>query len=129
MFGINQGFIVDRLTRENWKTRAVCRTDGEVVYYTYVVRGKLWDGEKKKWVYAMTAYPFPRKGHDYGEYFTKLDDALARANGEDGSDFAVNTHPARQSEYPGSRPAPVYINFMSRLGTKIGIPPSQEEGN
>jgi hypothetical protein len=130
-FGINPDRIVERLTRENWKTRAVCRTDGEVVYYTYVVSGTHDDGKsrRRKRAYAVYITAYPNKLHEYEDIFRSLDQALARANGEDGSDFALNTRPADRSQYPGRRAAPIYISFINGIGRKISSPGAEGGGS
>ena len=58
--------------------------------------------KEERWVkFAVSLYPpFHDNDRALSKEFNKLFDALAYANGEDGSDFAHATRPAQREEYP-----------------------------
>jgi hypothetical protein len=115
IYGIHRKNITDRLTRLNWKTKAVVRTDSVGWLYLWVVQ----DIYRNPGGRQVTAYSVKvRASNDtacerrYRAEFCYLAEALRYINGEDGGRLAKETALAKPGTgYPAARPAPYYIGF------------------
>ena len=131
MFGISSSNIVSHLTPKNWRKRATGRTkDGRFLYVMVQLGRRKVDGKKQKRYYVRVHLGLPAdRGLDAD--FDNLPDALAYANGEDGSALASSTHLASPDQMPEDRGADIFVsgftgqgknrrkNFTVRLPTKI----------
>jgi hypothetical protein len=116
MFGIQHKNIVPRLTRNNWRTKATCRTiDGQCLY-VMIQLGKVSSNGQTKSRYFVTVHLGGLTGRNFGSDFQKLKDALAYANGQDGAAFAEVTQIAIPEEYPVDRGADTYISGFTGQG-------------
>ena len=116
MFGIQRKNIVPRLTRNNWRTKATCRTiDGQCLY-VMIQLGKVSENGHTESRYFVTVHLGGPAGSNFEADFQKLKDALAYANGQDGAVFAEATQLATPEEYPVDRGTDTYITGFTGQG-------------
>ena len=115
MFGINHENIVSRLTRRNWRAKAVTRLHPDGPVYIFINRGERKLSGKKTFVYTVKgSIADKQRGCCYRRDFPALLEALAYANGEDGGDLSQETQPAKSSrDYPTPLGAEMIISGMS----------------
>ena len=131
MFGISSSNIVSHLTPKNWRKRAIGRTKHGRFLYVMVQLGRRGiEGKKQKRYYIRVHLGLPAD-RSLNADFDNLPDALAYANGEDGSALAPSTHLASPDQIPEDRGADIFVsgftgqgsnrrnNFTVRLPTKI----------
>ena len=131
MFGISSSNIVSHLTPKNWRKRAIGLIRERRFLYVMVQLGRQEvDGKKQKRYYVQVHLGLP-EDRSLSADFDNLTDALACANGEDGSALASSTHVASPDQMPEERGADIYIsgftgqgrnrrnNFTLRLPTKV----------
>ena len=131
MFGISSGNIVSHLTKENWRKKAIGRTKHGRFLYVMVQLGRRGiEGKKQKRYYIRVHLGLPAD-RSLNADCDNLPDALAYANGEDGSALASTTDLASPDEKPEDRGADIFVsgfagqgrdrrnNFTHRLPTKI----------
>ncbi len=107
MFGFSPANVADRLTADNWKTKALLRMHGDSLLYIIVATGiEQWSGNS---VYLVRASSLDETASALSARFSNLEEALAYANGEDGGDIAINTVLASPEEYTGQQSATVTI--------------------
>jgi len=115
IYGIHRKNIVDRLTRLNWKTKAIVRTDSVGWLYLWVVQDIYRNpGGKQVTTYSVQvrASNDTARERRYRAEFRYLTEALRYINGDDGGLLAEETTPAVPGlDYPGEQPAPYYIGF------------------
>ena len=116
IYGIRRENIAPRLTRNNWRNKATCRTIDDRCLYVTIQRGKIRENRKTQSRYFVQVHPGVPAGPDFGADFQKLKDALAYANGQEGSNFADATRPATPKEYPAGRGADTYITGFTGRG-------------
>jgi hypothetical protein len=116
IYGIQRKNITSRLTRNNWRIKATCRTIGGNCLYVMIQLGEIYEKEQKQERYFVQIHLGGPTGRDFGSDFQKLKDALAYANGEDGSAFAEATQLATPDEYPVDRGADTYITGFTGQG-------------
>jgi hypothetical protein len=116
MFGIRSENIVSRLTKNNWRTKATCRTFDRQYLYVMILLGKVSGNGQTKRRYFVTVHLGGAISRDFRADFQKLKEALAYANGIDGSAFAEATQPANPAEYPVDRGADTYITGFTGRG-------------
>lgn len=128
LFGIYPENIADRLTRANWKQKAVVRKSPKE--WLYILVYALWSvGKERKGIgYTVHVYGEGEEEHlpEYEQHFPTLRQALAYANGEDGGKLATQSSAARPEDYPIERDAPTYF-FTLPSGLKKGQPVEQEQ--
>tara|TARA_Y100000588_G_scaffold188747_1_gene202712 strand:+ start:89 stop:556 length:468 start_codon:yes stop_codon:yes gene_type:complete len=114
MFGISHENIVSRLTRRNWRTKAMTRLHRDGPVYIYINRGKRTASGETNIVYTVNG---SINGIQYFDgHFSKLVEALAYANGEDGGHLAQKTRPAKSPrDYPIPLGPEVTISGMSMV--------------
>ena len=130
-FGISSSNIVSHLTPKNWRKRATGRTkDGRFLYVMVQLGRQEVDGKKQKRYYVQVHLGLP-EDRGLNADFDNLSDALAYANGEDGSALASSTHLASPDQIPEDRGADIFVsgftgqgsnrrnNFTLRLPSKI----------
>jgi hypothetical protein len=130
-FGISSNNIVSHLTPKNWRRKATGRTkDGRFLYVMVQLGRQEVDGKKQKRYYVQVHLGLP-EDRSLNADFDNLTDALACANGEDGSALASSTHVASPDQMPEERGTDIYIsgftgqgrnrrnNFTLRLPTKV----------
>jgi len=115
IYGIHNGNITKRLTRLNWKTKAVVRTDSLGWLYLWVTRGT-YRNDAGRQTSACTVRVRARNGTEreprYKAEFRYLTEALRYINGEDGGLLARETAPAEPGTgCPAEQAAPYYIGF------------------
>ena len=115
IYGIHRTNIIDRLTRRNWKTKAVVRSDITGWLYLWVARGT-YQNKAGRQVSAYFVKAYPRDPSERARYyeteFQYLTDALHYINGEDDGRLAQETTPAQPgAAYPAEQQAPYYIGF------------------
>jgi hypothetical protein len=109
MFGISSSNIVSHLTPKNWRKRATGRTkDGRFLYVMVQLGRQEVDGKKQKRYYVQVHLGLP-EDRSLNADFDNLPDALACANGEDGSALASSTHVASPDQMPEERGADIYL--------------------
>jgi hypothetical protein len=131
MFGISSSNIVSHLTPKNWRKRAIGLTkEGRFLYVMVQLGRQEVDGKKQKRYYVRVHLGLP-EDRSLNADFDNLPDALACANGEDGSALASSTHLASPDQMPEDRGADIFVsgftgqgknrrkNFTVRLPTKI----------
>ena len=131
MFGISSSNIVSNLTPKNWRTRAIGLTkEGRFLYVMVQLGRQKIDGKNQKRYYVRVHLGLPAD-RSLNADFDNLPDALACANGEDGSALASATGLASPDETPEDRGADIFVsgfagqgrdrrnNFTHRLPTKI----------
>ena len=131
MFGISSSNIVSHLTPKNWRKRAIGLTkEGRFLYVMVQLGRQEVDGKKQKRYYVRVHLGLP-EDRSLNADFDNLPDALAYANGEDGSALASSTHLASPDQMPEDRGADIFVsgftgqgknrrkNFTVRLPTKI----------
>ena len=116
IYGIRRKNIASRLTRNNWRTKATCRTIGRNCLYVVIQLGEVYEKGQKQERYFVQVHLGGPAGQDFGSDFQKLKDALAYANGQDGSAFAEATQLATPDEYPVDRSADTYITGFTGQG-------------
>ena len=108
-FGISSSNIVSHLTPKNWRKRATGRTkDGRFLYVMVQLGRQEVDGKKQKRYYVQVHLGLP-EDRSLNADFDNLTDALACANGEDGSALASSTHVASPDQMPEERGADIYL--------------------
>jgi len=111
MFGFSPDNIADRLTIENWTTRALLRKYRDDVVYIMILRAvEQWNDLS---VYLVRASSLGETTCDLSARFLKLEEALAYVNGEDGGAIATGTVAVPAEEYPAGEAAAVSV-FTSR---------------
>ena len=131
MFGISSSNIVSHLTPKNWRKKAVGLTiEGRFLYVMVQLGRQEVDGKKQKRYYVRVHLGLPAD-RSLNADFDNLPDALACANGEDGSALASSTHLASPDQMPEDRDADIFVsgftgqgsnrrnNFTLRLPTKV----------
>ncbi len=94
MFGISSNNIVSRLTPKNWRRKAVGLTkEGRFLYVMVQLGRKKIDGKKQKRHYVQVHLGLP-EDRSLNADFDNLTDALAYANGADGSALSSSTQAA-----------------------------------
>jgi hypothetical protein len=108
-FGISSNNIVSHLTPKNWRRKATGRTkDGRFLYVMVQLGRQEVDGKKQKRYYVQVHLGLP-EDRSLNADFDNLTDALACANGEDGSALASSTHVASPDQMPEERGADIYL--------------------
>ncbi|MBT6241803.1 MAG: hypothetical protein HOI46_07215 [Rhodospirillaceae bacterium] len=115
-FGIQRKNIAPRLTRNNWRNKAICRTIDGHCLYVMIQRAKIHENRQTQSRYFVQVHLGGPVGREFDADFQKLKDALAYANGEDGAVFAKSTQPATPEEYPLGHDADTYITGFSVQG-------------
>ena len=115
IYGIHRANIADRLTRRNWKTKAVVRSDIAGWLYLWIARGT-YQNKAGHQVSAYFIKAYPRDPSERARYyeaeFQYLNEALHYINGEDDGLLAQETTPTRSGAvYPAEQQAPYYIGF------------------
>jgi hypothetical protein len=134
IYGIRRKNIASRLTRNNWRTKATCRTIGGSCLYIMIQHGEIQGKGQKQGRYFVQVHLGGSISQDFRADFQKLKAALAYANGQDGSDFAEATQLATPDEYPVDRGADTYITGFtgqgrdSRSNFTIRLPGGIEDG-
>jgi hypothetical protein len=131
MFGISSSNTVSHLTPKNWRKRAIGLTkEGRFLYVMVQLGQQEVDGKKQKRYYVQVHLGLPAD-RSLNADFDNLPDALAYANGEDGSALASSTHLASPDQMPEDRGADIFVsgftgqgsnrrnNFTLRLPTKV----------
>jgi hypothetical protein len=131
MFGIRSSNIVSHLTPKNWRRKAVGLTKEARFLYVMVQFGRQEvDGKKQKRYYVRVHLGLSAD-RGLNADFDNLTDALAYANGEDGSALASSTHVASPDQMPEEHGADIVVsgftgqgsnrrnNFTVQLPTKI----------
>ena len=111
-FGINHKYITDKLTKHNWKKRAIVRGG----LYIYVNDYQKYDGkkpQKKELVYKIKGLP---KKHKCRKDYKNLNWALKVAN---------NISGGTEAKYPQERQPGIRI-FTSNHGNGIFTPYNQD---
>ena len=116
VYGIRRENIAPRLTRNNWRNKATCRTIDGRCLYVMIQRGKIHENRQTRRRYFVQVHLGGPAGRDFDADFQKLKDALAYANGQDGSNFADATQLATPEEYPAGRGADTYITGFTGRG-------------
>ena len=116
MFGVRSENIVSRLTRNNWRTKATCRTIDGHCLYVMIQLGKVSENGQTENRHFVTVHLGGPIGRGFSSDFQKLKDALAYANGQDGSAFAEATQLSTPDEYPVDRGADTYITGFTGQG-------------
>jgi len=119
IFGISRCNITDRLKRTNWRTEAICRVREDRCLYIYINRGSTFGKGKKCERYFVFIEFGSEEDRKLRRDFPTLKEALAYANGEDGSEFAQGTRPAETGEFPRSREADTYVTGFTRKGGRL----------
>ena len=118
IYGIHYTNIADRLSKRNWKTKAIVRSDSAGWLYLWIAKGTRKDkaGHKVSSYFVRVHPPEPRERRQYYQAeFKTLTDALTYINGEDDGLLARETTPAsRGVVYPSEHHAPIYINYIHR---------------
>ena len=113
-FGISHENIVSRLTRRNWKTKAVTRLHPDGPVYIFINRGEREVSGRKTFVYTVEGSIVDKQQGCYRRDFPNLHKALSYANGEDGGHLAQKTRPAKSPrDYPIPLGPEVIISGMS----------------
>jgi len=113
MFGFSPDNIADRLTIENWTTRALLRKYRDDVVYIMILRAvEQWNDLS---VYLVRASSLGETTCDLSARFLKLEEALAYVNGEDGGAIATGTVAVPAEEYPAGEAATVSVFTSGRL--------------
>ena len=108
-FGISSNNIVSHLTPKNWRRKATGRTkDGRFLYVMAQLGRQEVDGKKQKRYYVRVHLGLP-EDRSLNADFGNLTDALAYANGENGSALASSTHVASPDQMPEERGADIYL--------------------
>jgi len=103
MVGFSPANVVDRLTVDNWASKALLRSKGESLLYIVIVTGvEEWSGNS---VYLVQASNRDETRSDLSARFANLEEALAYANGEDGGGISAKTILAEPAAYPDEQPA------------------------
>ena len=100
IYGIDQSNIAVRLTRLNWRKKAVCRIYDDICLYIYVSKGRFTENGRKHEHYFVRIALGKKETNPFDKDFPKLKNALAYVNGEDGSEFSRVTRIAKTWEYP-----------------------------
>jgi hypothetical protein len=113
VYGINHENITPRLTRLNWKTKAIVRNNRQGSLYLWIARGQYTDAEGHKqcdYFIRVNASQAKEHARRFEAQFQYLVDALRYINGEDGGLLAQEASPTQTSEgYPVEQEAPYYI--------------------
>ena len=108
-FGISCSNIVSHLTTKNWRKRAIGLTkEGRFLYVMVQLGRQKIDGKKQNRYYVRVHLGLP-EDRSLNADFGNLTDALAYANGEDGSALASSTHVASPDQMPEERGADIYL--------------------
>jgi hypothetical protein len=109
IYGISHSNIADRLTEENWETKAVCRAHNNQCLYILIQKGELSDSGRKHYRYFVGIELGTKEDAAFDKDFATLKEALAYVNGEDGSEFGQKTRPATFSGLPRERAAEIVV--------------------
>jgi hypothetical protein len=116
MFGISSSNIVSRLTTKNWRRRAVGLTkEGRFLYVMVQLGRQKIDGKKQKRYYVRVHLGLP-EDRSLNADFDNLTDALAYANGEDGSALSSTTQVASPDQMPEDRGADIVVSGFTGQG-------------
>ena len=118
-YGIDRSNIVEKLTRLNWRTKAVCRIREDRCLYILVEKGCVHSDGKSHDRYFVNVHLGAKDDRHFRRDFGLLKDAIAYANGRDGSDFALSTRPAKITEYPLGHGADTYITGFGGTGGQL----------
>ena len=117
MFGISSSNIVSHLTPKNWRKRAIGLTkEGRFLYVMVQLGWQEVDGKKQKRYYVRVHLGLPAD-RSLNADFDNLPDALAYANGEDGSALASSTHLASPDQMPEDRDADIFVSGFTGQGS------------
>ena len=138
VYGFSLKKVVERLTIENWRRKAVMRLDRHGLLYLYVNRSKMEEDGKKRVVHVVSVERPEVEGDrrtNYEKRFDDLEDALRYANGEDRSALSRYSRPLDGlilnelgAQCFGDKPAPTTFSVMG-IGHKVNIPGSEGEGD
>ncbi len=107
MFGFSPANVADRLTAENWKSKALLRQQSESLLYIIIATGvEEWSGNT---VYLVQASNLDETRSDLSARFSSLEAALAYANGEDDGAISAKTILAEPAAYPDEQPAAITV--------------------
>ena len=109
MYGIDQSNISNRLTRLNWREKAVCRIYDDTCLYIYLSKGRFTENGRKHEHYFVRIAFGKKKTIHFEKDFPRLFDALAYANGEDESEFGRVTRLSKIYEYPKGCYSDTYV--------------------
>ena len=116
-FGISSSNIVSHLTPKNWRKRATGRTkDGRFLYVMVQLGRQEVDGKKQKRYYVQVHLGLP-EDRSLNADFDNLTDALACANGEDGSALSSTTQVASPDQMPEDRGADIVVSGFTGQGS------------
>jgi len=114
IYGISHENIASRLTRRNWRTKAITRLHSDGPVYIFIRRGERKVSGRKTFVYTVKGSIVDRHQGCYRRDFPNLLEALSYANGEDGGDLSQETQPAKSPrDYPIPLGAEMIISGMS----------------
>jgi hypothetical protein len=115
VFGIDRSNIADRLSRRNWRKKAICRVIQDRCLYVHIAHGRqTHDGKTTERYYVRLKCGAEDDRQQFEKDFPTLREALAYVNGDDGSNFGRLTRPAESHEFPRGRGADTYITGFSR---------------
>jgi hypothetical protein len=130
-FGISSNNIVSHLTPKNWRRKAIGLTkEGRFLYVMVQLGRQKIDGKKQNRYYVRVHLGLS-EDRSLNADFDNLTDALAYANGEDGSALSSSTHVASPDQMPEEHGAGIFVsgftgqgsnrrnNFTVRLPTKV----------
>ena len=121
IYGIRRENIATRLTKNNWKCKAVCRIIDDRTLYVMVRRNEPDESSRTEQRYYVQVHLGMQSDQDFNTDFETLPEALAYANGQDGSAFSRRTQPAPRGAYPENRRADTWITGYGGWGPK-GLP-------
>jgi hypothetical protein len=116
IYGIRRKYIASRLTRNNWRNNATCRIIDGRCLYVMIQRGIVHENRQMQRRYFVQVHLGGPADLDFNANFLKLMDALAYANGQDGSAFAKATKLAIPNEYPTNSGPDTYITGFTGRG-------------
>tara|TARA_B100000809_G_scaffold232664_1_gene248787 strand:- start:28 stop:510 length:483 start_codon:yes stop_codon:yes gene_type:complete len=131
MFGISSSNIVSHLNQKNWRRKAIGLTKEGRFLYVMVQLGRQEVEGKKQKRYCVRVHLGLPEDRSLNADFDNLTDALAYANGKDGSALASSTHLASPDQMPEERGADIFVsgftgqgsnrrnNFTIRLPSKV----------
>ena len=129
-FGINHDNIVDEITLDNWKTKAVCHVDHVGVIYAYITKYK---NNKKARFDVRVFRGYSKSAKEFKDSFDNLGDAIEAVNARKGKMAQTLMLPAHPSQYPPERGADIEILGINtnehgcRVGQVLGRIPTKLE--
>jgi hypothetical protein len=115
--GISSSNIVSHLTAKNWRRKAVGLTkEGRFLYVMVQLGRQKIDGKKQKRYYVRVHLGLP-EDRSLNADFDNLTDALAYANGEDGSALSSSTQVASPDQTPEDRDADIVVSGFTGRGS------------